>query len=54
LKKIKIQLNRIILKFPTITLPTITSLKDLVKLTSEDFEINNYMHHSSVKVKMVA
>ena len=51
---LKEQINRIPYKFPTINLPEIKNLKDIEKLTYEDFKINNYMYHPQIKAEMIA
>jgi len=54
IKCLKEQITKRPYVFPTIILPEITTLKDVEKLTYEDFKINNYLHHSQIKGEMIA
>jgi dihydrofolate reductase/thymidylate synthase len=53
-KQVQEQLKRLPFKFPTLTIPEIHSLDDIPNLKTEDFSVQNYQSHSSIKAKMVA
>jgi len=39
--------------FPTILFPDISDIKEINKLQYEDFTINNYKSHDSIKAHMI-
>jgi thymidylate synthase len=48
----KKQIVRTPLPFPTITIPDIKTIEDIEQLKFEDFKLNNYKHHESLKYDM--
>lgn len=51
-EQVKEQISRTPFAFPTITLPNISSIEDMEKLSFTDFKINNYTCHPSIKAEM--
>jgi dihydrofolate reductase/thymidylate synthase len=47
------QLKRTPYIFPTISIPDISEISDIHKLTYKDFIISDYKHHESIKAKMI-
>ena len=52
IKQVGEQLKRIPFKFPTIKMPEIKGLECINKLESKDFELKDYISHSSIKAEM--
>lgn len=50
--QIKEQISRTPYNFPTISIPKVSSIQDMEKLSFEDFKINNYISHPSIKAEM--
>ena len=53
IKSVKEQIERIPYIFPIIKFPNFSSLKEVEKLTFEDFELLNYNYYPSIKATMV-
>lgn len=51
-EQVKEQVSRTPFDFPTISLPPISSIEDMEKLSFADFKINNYTCHPSIKAEM--
>jgi len=50
--QVKEQISRTPYNFPTISIPKVSSIQDMEKLSFEDFKINNYISHPSIKAEM--
>ena len=48
------QLSRYPFNLPVLNFKKVSSIEEVEKMTASDFTINNYVHHSSIKVPMVA
>lgn len=53
LQQASLQCTRIPYKFPTITLPEISSLNDIENYTATDFVLQNYLSHPKIQADMV-
>ena len=53
IKSVKEQIERIPYIFPIIKFPNFSSLKEVEKLTFEDFELLNYNYYPTIKATMV-
>jgi thymidylate synthase len=54
LEQVKEQIKRFPYKFPNIVLPDVKDLNDIEKLSYNDFILENYQCHASIKAKMIA
>ena len=50
--QVKEQLKRKPLKLPTLQFPAVSSIDEVLKLNVNDFVLENYEHHPSIKAKM--
>jgi thymidylate synthase/dihydrofolate reductase len=54
IEQVSAQLNRIPYSFPSLLIPEISTIDDIIKLNSKDFILTNYKYHPAIHAEMVA